>query len=167
MKKLICILVSVFVIGCGSRKVHIEEYKSGAVVEKISESKTESNTEKKTEKLTNIVNQTERNDFEIKADEIIIEDNRGNKKTLKNAVVSSKKTSGNTNIDKSEKTSETTQNKAETQSDEVSKTEQSEKTRDTDRKQFNFTLLIIQIGIALAVLTGVYWLFKKIKSGLN
>lgn len=148
---------------CGSRKVHIEEYKSGAIVEKISESKTESNTENKTEKLTNIVNQYESNDFEIIADEIIIEDNQGNKKTFKNAVVSSKKTSGNTNINESEKTAETTQNKAETQSNEVSKTEQSEKVRDTDRKQFNFTLLIVQIFVALVVLAGAYWLYKKLK----
>lgn len=162
MKKLICILVSVFLIGCGSRKVHIEEYKSGAVVEKLSETKSESKTEKQAEKLTNIVNQSETKDLNIKIDEVVIEDNKGNTTTLKNVEITDKKTSGNTNIDKSEKTAETTQNKAETQSNEVSKTEQSEKVRDTDRKQFNFTLLIVQIFVALVVLAGVYWLYKKV-----
>lgn len=162
MKKLICILVSVFLIGCGSRKVHIEEYKSGAIVQKVSETKSESKTEKQTDKLTNIVNQSETKDLNIKIDEVVIKDKDGNTATLKNVEITDKKTSDNTNINESEKTTETTQNKAETQSNEASKTEQSEKVRDTDRKQFNFTLLIVQIFVALAVLAGAYWLYKKI-----
>src|SRR5690606_38857251 len=133
MKKLICILVSVFVIGCGSRKVHVEEYKSGAVIEKVSESKTESNTENKTEKLTNIVNQTESNDFEIIADEIIIEDKDGNTAILKNAVISNRKSKSDANIVKLGKVAETSKMKAKAKSNEVSKVEQSEKVRDTDR----------------------------------
>jgi hypothetical protein len=161
MKKLICILVSVFVVGCGSRKVHIEEYKSGAVIEKVSESKNESQSEKKNEVLTNIVNQTESNGFEIIADEIVIEDNQGNTATLKNAVISNKKSKSDANIENTEKVTETSQTKATAKANEVSKFEQSEKVRDTDRKQFNFTLLIIQISVALAVLAVVYWLYKR------
>jgi len=161
MKKLICILVSVFFVGCGSRKVHIEEYKSGAVIEKVSETKSESQSETQTEKVTNIVNKTESNDFEIIADEIIIEDSQGNKKTFKNAVISNKKSKSDTNTENTEKVAETNQTNATEKVNEVSKFEQSEKVRDTDRKQFNFTLLIIQICFALAVLAGVYWLYKR------
>lgn len=165
--KTILLVSIIWLAGCGSRKVHVEEYKSGAVVEKVTETKTESQSEKQTEKLTNIINQTESNDFEIIADEIVIEDNKGNTATLKNAVISSKKNKSDANIVKSEKVAETSRNKAETQSNEVSEIEQSEKVRDTDRKQFNFTMLIIQIGIGVLFLAGVYLLYKRIKSGLN
>lgn len=157
---------TIWFYGCGSRKVHIEEYKSGAVVEKVSETKSESKTTNETEKLTNIVNQSETKDLNIKIDEVVIEDKYGNTTTLKGVEITDKKTSDNTNINESEKTSETTQNKAETQSNEVSKTEQSEKVRDTDRKQFNFTLLIVQIFVALVVLAGAYWLYKRVKKAI-
>ena len=150
MKKLICILVSVFLIGCGSRKVHVEEYKSGAVVEKVSETKSESQSESQNEKLTDIVQYEESNDFEIIADEIIIEDNQGNTATLKNAVISNKKSKSDANIIKSEKVAETSQTKATERVTEVSKVEQAEKVRDTDRKQFNWTKPIILLIIILA-----------------
>lgn len=162
MRNTYLILVVFFMLtSCGSRKVHIEEYKSGAVIEKVYETKSESKTEKQTEKLTNIVNQTESNDFEIVADEIVIEDKDGNTATLKNAVISNKKNKSDTNIERLEKVAETSQTKTTEKVNEVSKIEQTEKTRDTDRKQFNFTLLIIQISVALAVLACVYWLYKR------
>lgn len=144
------LLTSTIWCSCGSRKVHIEEYKSGAIVEKISESKTESNTENKTEKLTNIVNQYESNEFEIVADEIVIEDNQGNKKTFKNAVISNKKNKSDTNIVKSEKVEDTSESRAESKVSKVSEFEQSEKLKDTDRKQFNWTKPIILLIIILA-----------------
>lgn len=163
-----CLILVVFFMltSCGSRKVHIEEYMSGAVIEKVSETKSESKTEKQTDKLTNIVNQSETKDLNIKIDEVVIKDKDGNTTTLKNVEITDKKTSDNTNINESEKAAETTQNKAETQSNEVLKTEQSEKVRDTDRKQFNLTFLIVQIGVALAVLAGAYWLYKRLKKAI-
>lgn len=167
MRNTYLILVVFFMLtSCGSRKVHIEEYKSGAVIEKLSETKTETKTTTENEKLTNIVNQSETKDLNIKIDEVVIKDKDGSTTILKGVEISDKKTSGNTNINESEKTAETTQNKAETQSNEVSKTEQSEKVRDTDRKQFNFTLLIVQICIVLAVLAGAYWLYKRLKKAI-
>ena len=161
MKKLICILVSVFVIGCGSRKVHIEEYKSGAVISKMEVTKSESQSEKKTEKFTDIVKYEESNDFEIIADEIIIEDNQGNTATLKNAVISNKKSKSDANIVKSEKVAETSQTKATANANEVSKVEQTEKVRDTDRKQFNWTKPIILLVIILA---SIYFIRRNLFS---
>ena len=161
MKNLICILVSVFVIGCGSRKVHIEEYKSGAVISKMEVTKSESQSEKKTEKFTDIVKYEESNDFEIIADEIIIEDNQGNTATLKNAVISNKKSKTDANIVKSEKVAETSQTKATAKENEVSKVEQTEKVRDTDRKQFNWTKPIILLVIILA---SIYFIRRNLFS---
>lgn len=163
-----CLILAVFLLltSCGSRKVHIEEYKSGAIVQKVSETKSESKTTNETEKLTNIVNQYESNEFEIVADEIVIEDNQGNKKTFKNAVISSKKNKSDTNVVKSEKVAETSESRAESKVSKVSEFEQSEKVRDTDRKQFNFTLLITQIFVALAILACAYWLYRKIKRSI-
>ena len=161
MKKLICILVSVFVIGCGSRKVHIEEYKSGAVVSKMEVTKSESQSGRNEEIWTDIVQYEETNDFEIIADEITIEDNQGNTTTLKNAVISNKKSKANTNIAKSEKVAETSQTEAVKEANEVSKIDQVEKVRDTDRNQFNWTKPVILLIIILA---SIYFIRRNLFS---
>lgn len=158
MKNLICILVSVFVVGCGSRKVHIEEYKSGAVVSKTEVTKSESRLERNEEIWTDIVQYEESNDFEIIADEIIIEDKDGNTATFKNAVISNKKNKSDSNIIKSEKVAETSQTKATAKANEVAKIEQAEKIRDTDRKQFNWTKPII---LLIIVLVSIYFIRRN------
>src|SRR5699024_4579675 len=101
------------------------------------------------------------NDFEIIADEIVIEDNQGNTATLKNAVISSKKSKSDTNIVKIEKVAETSQAKATAKANEVAKIEQAEKVRDTDRKQFNWTKPII---LLIIVLVSIYFIRRNLFS---
>lgn len=159
--KTFLLVSTIWLASCGSRKVHIEEYKSGAVVSKMEVTKSENQSETKTEKLTNIVQNKETNDFEIIADEIIIKDNQGNTATLKNAVISNKKRKSDTNVVKSEKVEETSQTKAIRETNEVSKVEQEEKVRDTDRKQFNWTKPIILLVI---ILVSIYFIRRNLFS---
>ena len=156
--KTILLVSTIWLVGCGSRKVHIEEYKSGAVVSKMEVTESESQSERNEEIWTDIVQYEESNDFEIIADEIVIEDNQGNTATLKNAVISNKKSKSDANIVKTEKVAETSQTKAIRGTNEVSKIEQAEKVRDTDRKQFNWTKPIILLVI---VLVSIYFIRRN------
>lgn len=160
------ITVIVFLTSCGARKVE----KSKEEIDQVKETETattdNSKVEIKTDTNTKVIDCTDTNEVEIapidNTKEMVV-----NGKTYKNAVLKHKKVTAKIVTDKKELIAETKQNDIKTTVNEIAKLKSKTNTKQSERKQFDWTWIIILITAIIMFLVWWYFGIGKKKNNDN
>jgi len=157
MKKSILILSTLFLIGCGSRRV--EKSKEVTKANKTTELTTTDNStiEIKADTNTKVIDCTNTDEIEIapidNTKEMVV-----NGKKYFNAILKHKKVKTNITTDKAEKATTNQKNDVKTDLKEVVAIEKSKEIKNVERKQFDWTWIII---LFVLICMGLYWYYRK------